>query len=318
MVATGRQTETNATAAPHGIASGSQQRMEQECIADRLTRIGASADRLGLSIFSANLDADDARSLTSLIESEIIPRMLIAHSGPVAPLPPPTGDAAITAADLDAFVPLAMTIEADELLALIDILLARGVAVETLLVDLLAPTARRLGEYWESDHCDFTEVTMGLWRLQEVVHDLASRRPAIAIRPESGRRALFAAVPGDQHTFGAMMIEEIFRRESWDTDRLCDVNATELLDHAAQHWFDVIGLTISCDCHIGALGAIIADLRTVSRNRQVCIMIGGRIVNAQPALVSQVGADGMAGDAKSAPRIASQLVRQRGRALASS
>jgi len=197
-------------------------------------------------------------------------------------------------------------------------LLARGVAAETLLVDLLAPAARRLGEYWESDLCDFTEVTMGLWRLQEVVHDLAARRPTIAVRPESGRRALFAPLPGDQHSFGAMMIEDIFRRDGWDTDRLCEANVTDLLDHVGQHWFDIIGLTISCDCHIGPLRTLIADLRTVSRNRQVTIMIGGRTVSADPALVSQVGADAMAGDAKSAPKVASQLVRERERVATAS
>ena len=61
------------------------------------------------------------------------------------------------------------------------------------MVDLLAPAARLLGEYWEDDRCDFVDVTMGLWRLQEVVHEIAARAPAD--RAAGGRRALARCSP---------------------------------------------------------------------------------------------------------------------------
>ena len=49
----------------------------------------------------------------------------------------------------------------------------RGASVETLYLDLLAPTARHLGDLWDADVCDFTEVTVGLGRLQQVLHELS-------------------------------------------------------------------------------------------------------------------------------------------------
>eukprot|EP01035_Chromulina_nebulosa_P032366 gene32366-43242_t len=108
---------------------------------------------------------DEERSLSSLIESEIIPRLMVASGGlrdaavdgPV----PGEGSGQITEAEVAALAPLALQIEADELIDYADRILGRGVPVSNLLVDLLAPAARLLGEYWEQDRCDFVDVTMG-------------------------------------------------------------------------------------------------------------------------------------------------------------
>ena len=184
--------------------------------------------------------------------------------------------------------------------------LARGATVEALLVDLLAPAARRLGEYWEEDRCDFVDVTMGLWRLQEVVHELAARGPVD--RRHAAPRALFAAMPGDQHSFGAVVIEDVFARAGWATDRLGDTAMPELLDRAGEEWFDVIGLTVSCDSHTAALPSAIVALRNVSRNPRVVVMVGGRVFAENPRLASDVGADGTARDARSAVKMAQELI----------
>ncbi|WP_245584434.1 cobalamin B12-binding domain-containing protein [Novosphingobium acidiphilum] len=271
---------------------------------------------MGLSAFRARIDADYARSLTALIESQIIPRMMVAHSGATTSCTAVIADDVIGADEIAAFAPLVMQIEADELFAVVEAILARGVPMESVLVDLLAPTARMLGEFWENDTCDFMDVTMGLWRLQEVVHEITGGMTTGQTSADGGRRALFCPVPGDQHSLGTVMIDDIFRRDGWMTDRLCDPQTPELLKRAQAQWFDIIGLTVSCDCHIGPLRAIIAALRNISKNPHVGIMVGGRVFSANPELAVQVGADGTAVDAKSAPRVADQLVRERERAVA--
>ena len=262
--------------------------------------------------------------LSTLIETEIIPRLVVAHAAdtPAAPahfvpMDAPGTAEIVTADDVEAMLPLALNVEADLLLGHVEAILARGVSVDAVMVDLLAPAARLLGEYWEDDRCDFVDVTMGLWRLQEVVHELATRVPADRPLNIGGHRALFASMPGDQHSFGTVVIDELFRREGWLTDRLSDVETPELLRRAADDWFDMIGLTISCDCHIAGLGAIIVALRNVSRNPRVSIMVGGRIFSADPDLAATVGADGTARDAKLALKLADTLVRARERETAS-
>ena len=271
----------------------------------------AAANPFSLATFRGHIDAEYARSLTSLIESEIIPRMMVAHATGLPIADPTDKNAAVDAFEVEAFAPLVMQVEADEVLAHVESMIARGVPFESVLVDLLAPTARLLGEYWESDRCDFVEVTMGLWRLQEVVHEISARQPVLHTPADAARRALFAPMPGEQHSLGTVMIDDIFRREGWLTDRLCDAPAAELLARVEEDWFDIIGLTVSCDCHIGAARSIIAAMRKISKNPQVCVMVGGRIFSADPDLAAQVGADGTASDAKAAPRVADGLVRQR-------
>jgi methanogenic corrinoid protein MtbC1 len=279
---------------------------------DRLARnFPIDAERLGA--FTAQVDRDYGRSLSKLIEREIIPRLMAVHAGdPRAPMPE---EQPIDAAEIAAFAPMVMQIDADALLAHIETILDRGVAVETVMVDLLAPAARLLGEYWEEDRCDFVDVTMGLWRLQEVVHEIAARAP-VGRAGAGPYRALFASMPGDQHSFGAVVIEEVFRRGGWHTDRLSEADTAVLLNSIAERHYDVIGLTISCDCHIAPLSSIISALRSVSCNPRVCIMVGGRIFSAMPKLADTVGADGTARDAKLALKLAGDLVRQRARETA--
>ncbi|MDO6416232.1 cobalamin-dependent protein [Sphingomonas sp. BIUV-7] len=236
---------------------------------------------------------------------------MIAHAAPARATPAGEFDPIIDVVEIEAFAPLVMQVEADALLSHVETILARGIAFETVMVDLLAPTARLLGEYWEEDRCDFVDVTMGLWRLQEVIHEISARVPAGKLAPSGGRRALFASMPGDQHSFGAVLIDEVFRRDGWLTDRLSEPEAASLLRRVAAESFDIIGLTVSCDCHIASLASFIAALRNVSKNPRLCVMVGGRIFSADPDLAAHVGADGTARDAKLALKVAVELVRAR-------
>lgn len=287
-------------AVPHRMPRG--QRLRQ--------RIDARSLAALRSVLTSRDEED--RSLSSLIESEIIPRLMVANGGlrdatvdgPVAA----EGAGQITEAEIAALAPLALQIEADELLDYADRILSRGVPVSNLLVDLLAPAARLLGEYWEQDRCDFVDVTMGLWRLQEVVHEVAGRASSARRLGSAGRRALFAVMPGDQHSFGTVVIDEVFCREGWMTDRLAEGPASDLLDRVAGTWFDLVGLTVSCDCHTANLTLVITALRNVSRNPRVRVMVGGRVFVEQPELANQVGADGTARDAKVALTVAEDLV----------
>lgn len=258
--------------------------------------------------FQRRADVEYSRSLTRLIESEIIPRLLVAHGTGVRAAVDVAHHDSIAPEEVEAFAPLSLQVEADELLEHVDTLVARGVSLDTLLVDLLAPAARLLGQFWEDDRCDFVDVTMGLWRLQEVVHELSARAPLDRHGGGSERRALFASMPGDQHSFGTVVIDELFGRHGWTTDRLSEATTAQLVERVGEAWFDLVGLTISCDCHIAPLSSVIEALRDASRNPRLCVMVGGRVFAGNPALAAEVGADGTAPDARVAVQVAGDLV----------
>jgi methanogenic corrinoid protein MtbC1 len=252
---------------------------------------------------------EQTRSLSRLIECEIIPRLLVAHTG-VAPATgcDAAGSALVSPEEAAAFAPLALEVEADELLQHVERLVARGVSFETLLVDLLAPAARRLGELWDDDRCDFVDVTMGLWRLQEVVHELSGSVPTAGYATYPAHRALFASLAGDHHSFGTVVIDEMFCASGWITDRLNEATTEDLLERVRTEAFDLVGLTITCDCHIAPLPSIVRAVRASSRNPRICVMVGGRVFAQNADLAGAVGADGTAPDARVAVRVAGALV----------
>jgi MerR family transcriptional regulator, light-induced transcriptional regulator len=255
--------------------------------------------------------------LVELIEGEIIPRLLVAHRREtlvqIAPLSASGLDPAlerISDRDIALFADMALDQQAHILIRHVDAMLDRGVSVETILIDLLAPVARALGEQWERDEVDFIEVTMGLWRLQEIVHDLAARVPGVAPDPESDRRALFALMPGDQHCFGTLLIDECFRRRGWSTQCLTAATEAQLIAVVEERWFELIGLTVPTDHHIDALPRLIGALRKASRNPHVGVLVGGHLFNGNPELVVRVGADATAPDARQAVERAEQLLEE--------
>jgi methanogenic corrinoid protein MtbC1 len=120
-------------------------------------------------------------------------------------------------------------------------------------------------------------------------------------------------MPGNQHNFGTVVMDELFRREGWITERMTDAETSDLLRGVRRDWFDLIGLTVSCDCHIEQVASLIVALRNVSRNSGVCIMVGGPVFSKDPDLAAKIGADGTAADAKLALKVALALVRKRER-----
>jgi methanogenic corrinoid protein MtbC1 len=242
--------------------------------------------------------------IADLIENAVVPRVLEAHRDDETHLEARDRwhDEAVS------FAALAIDADAEELLARLDSMLAGGTEIESILIDILAPAARRLGIMWEQDDCDFVDVTMGLWRLQEVVRELSARVPARHSKPDAGYRAVFSAMPGEQHNFGTVIVEDIFRRAGWSTELLLDAQQGALLNAVARERFDLVGLTVSLDVHTERLPSLILAIRSVSRNPRLCILLGGPVLITDPQLALRVGADGTAADAQQAVALADQLV----------
>jgi MerR family transcriptional regulator, light-induced transcriptional regulator len=251
-------------------------------------------------------------ALARVIESDIIPRLLMTHRGQDVPAPAMAHPGAeIPAGFADQFAAATLTEEVGPLLARVEGLMAGGVTVETIYLQLLAPAARRLGAWWDEDACDFVDVTMGLWRCQEIVHALSALIPGAAPVAGAERRALFSPAPGEQHGLGAIIVEEFFRREGWQTWSAPALDEDELVALVAGRAFDIVGLTVSVERHVAPLERSIAALRRASRNPDVIVLVGGRVFTERPALADDVGADGTAADGAQAVRLADRLLECR-------
>ncbi len=244
-------------------------------------------------------------ALAQLIEGEIIPRLLAAHQSSSSEIiPMSTG--VIAPAELERFARKAMVEDFAQLMDNVDLFMRRGVAVETIYFDLLAPAAKRLGVMWEEDLCSFTDVIIGLCRLQQIVYEFADR-VHVENGGGDGRTALFALTPGDQHSLGLIMVVEFFRQAGWRTICMPDATAEDLVDIVTSERFDLIGFSMANERWLEPLPPLITQLRGASRNPDVRVIVGGRVFVENPERVALVGADETAQDAREAVRTAARL-----------
>jgi MerR family transcriptional regulator, light-induced transcriptional regulator len=251
--------------------------------------------------------------LISAVEHSIVPRLL--HSAnlhhPRHNLTESEAEIAVTE-----FVKLIVTNQGDQAVALIQALELRGATVQDIYLGVLAPVAKRLGVLWEEDDADFTQVTLGMWRLHQIMHDLSAKfqREGSAQRDTHSHlkhEAILVPVPGSQHTLGLLMVVEFFRREGWSVWGEPQLSLPELIAAVKRKNFDLIGLSISTADQLEVLKETIQKVRASSMNTKIHVMVGGPLIVAQPELAAQVGAIATAPDAPTAVAVANQLVSRR-------
>ena len=259
-------------------------------------------------------DSDRAR-LERTIEEQIIPRLMMMHRTAVeAPQAAPMPANALRSDNVAELARLVVGRDGDDAFGYVQGLRERGVPLEQIYLDLLVPTARLLGEMWNADYCDFTDVTIGLWRLQQLLHNLSPAFLNDAQPRSADRRLLLVPEPREQHTFGLIMVAEFFRRAGWDVWDEPLSSREALLDLIRREAFSVVGLSVGYDARLDSLKETIRLVRQQSRNRDVKVMVGGALFVERPDRVALVGADSTASDGREAIREAESLV---GAALAS-
>ena len=249
------------------------------------------------------------RSLLSLVEAEIIPRLMSAHRDPCHKS---AGATDITRDEIVAFTQALLAQDVATANVLVAELREVGYTIDAIYLQLLAPSARYLGELWEADTCNFSEVTLCLWRIQTMLYDLSPAFQSDAMLRAAApieRRILIANLPGHQHTLGVSMLSEFFRREGWVTLTIPSPQPREIQDSLSMDWFDVLALSAGTDREIEDLQKTIEAARKTSRNPRLAIMVGGALLLRRPELVTIVGADGTAHDANSALTMAANLVQ---------
>lgn len=216
--------------------------------------------------------------------------------------------APILPAEVEAMVRLLRGAEEGAAAGYVRTLLDGGAPLEQLYLELLAPAARRLGVMWESDECDFVEVTLGLGRVQRLLRELSQLFLAHAPAGEPTGAVLLTCVPGEQHTLGLVMVGEFLLRDGWRVLVGAPWTEDDLVAMVRAEWFDVLGYSVGSAQRLPALRRDIRRLKGASRNPQLQIMVGGPLFADQPSLVAEVGAHAHAADARQAPQVARALL----------
>ncbi len=245
--------------------------------------------------------------LSHTVETEVVPRLLLIHRGP-----PSAEEARVPPVGADDVAGLVAALLADQGAkadGIIEAVRARGATLEQVSLDLMATAARRMGEMWVDDECTYTDVTLGVWRMQGLLRALS---PVFEARCDhvrgGGRRALIAVAPGENHAFGTDMVSGFLRLSGWEVSNEPTISADALADRVRRDPATVIGISFGCSDDLQALAGLVTLVRRAA-GRPVGIMVGGHIVTKSPTLALRTGADAIALDARHSVRQAEGLLQ---------
>jgi methanogenic corrinoid protein MtbC1 len=241
--------------------------------------------------------------LANVVSHQIVPRLRNLHRSA-----PEIADI-IRPEEIDQFAHLVLSPDIRTAEAFVTLLRERGLSMELLFEELLAPAARHLGEMWNHDECDFVDVTLGLGRLQRLLatFNCTHQDPVLMDR----RTILMSPMPGDQHSFGLAMVEKFLRAGGWRVRAERVASISELTQLVRNEWFAIVGIAAGYNQHLDDLAAAIAKVRQHSCNASIGVIVGGPVFVADPAKATQVGADGTAINAPLAVLAAQRIFDQR-------
>ncbi len=249
--------------------------------------------------------------LSDAIESEILPALLGASKLGSAALPHAETLAhpgALAQDQIVAFVELVIAEDMEAARGIADRVIVQAGGRDALLHQLLTPAARHLGWMWERDDADFMTVTLGVYRLDQIMRETAYGGACQPRAHGYDHRVLLLPAPGEQHSFGIGMVADVFREDGWCVRSGPAVSRGQLQQLVREEWFDVIGLSVSTERWLKGLPACIRAVRHASCNPHAYVMVGGYAVVNHAERTRFLGADATASDARDALAQANQYM----------
>lgn len=254
-------------------------------------------------------DTDCRAAMRSVLETQIIPRLLQAtRATPVESSDVHRGK--VEGTDVEDFARLCATGDRSACETLVARLRAGGLQPDGVLLDLVTPAARRLGQRWEEDTLDFMSVTVGLVMMHELVHGLGYEVHDGPQTCGAVRRVMLASAPGSQHVLGLSIVSEFFRKAGWQVVIEVSPSAHELCRAVGNEWFDLLGVSVALDSQLVDLQALIGRLRKASRNGDAPVLLGGPAFTRDGLQAESFGAHAICRDAREAINMAAELVRR--------
>lgn len=255
------------------------------------------------------------QALARTVQTEIIPRLVLSLREANRPAGTPPS-AATCPGEVAAFVQVVLAGDMKEACSSIDAMRSRGQSLERIYLDLMEPAAQRLGDLWNADICDFVTVTVGIMRLQQILHEFGLAFRCEAEPREHGHRALLVPAAGEKDsfghlmfgTFGLVMAAEFLRRDGWDAYVDSSASSEEAAIIARREWFDIVAMSLSDESHLAELAAGIRQIRRASRNRAIGVIVSGPVFRNHPEMIRCVGADAAATDGRQAAVQADDLM----------
>lgn len=250
----------------------------------------------------------------NMLTQEVIPRLVLLEEEATQITPMPVGSLRAMALRLAEW---AVEKDLRSCQSCITALLREGYAIDRVLLEVVQPAARHLGKRWNDDSCNFADVTLGMWNIQQVFTDLLVTferpGPGFFVPHALSPSVLFCTLPGCQHRLGVQMVSAFFARSGWITQLAQAPTEQALLEEIRLFGPDLVGLSVSSERDMRGAAEFISRVRSLCTDKEgrgPSVMIGGPAVTVFPELARQAGADFLAGDAPEAIQAAEKYLKK--------
>ena len=284
--------------------------MWEDCLVSNApTNATFEQDKKTHPIEKACTEGEYLESLVKTIERNILPHIIEQHLDASIPTQLPVKQI-INQKAVDDLTKLVLQEDARISVNYVKDIHASGIALEDIYLLLLTPVARKLGAMWDEDQSSFTEVTIALWRIKQLMYDLSPVFQQYAEQGKTGSSIMLVPLPGSQHNLGLFMVSEFFAKAGWRIWGELAATEEDIVSMAANEWFDIVGLSASVREQFPQLKELIKSIKAKSKNPNVGVIIGSPVFNQFPELIEDLGADMVGMDAADALEKASFYVER--------
>lgn len=164
---------------------------------------------------------------------------------------------------------------------------------------LLQPALYRVGTLWHRNEISIGQEHRATAISRSILAELFLREGGSV--PETGRRALFAAVEQDLHIVGPQVVADAFALAGWSVRHLDARTSLDRLIAEADAWRpELIGLSVSLSQQLPELKRAVSALRSELSSSRPTVMVGGRPTNQFADIWRWAGADAWSPDAEGA------------------
>lgn len=187
--------------------------------------------------------------------------------------------------------------------------LQAGTTIESIYLEVLQPTLRRLGDMWQAGEISVAEEHYCSAATHVVISQL---QPHLLSSHASVKTVVAACVGEELHELGLRMVAGLFERSGWNTVYLgpntpADSIAKAVVANQAQ----VLAVSVTLTRHLFSLSDVVRLVRSSAGCEHVKLLVGGHPFHVDPLLWKRVGADATAWDAKEAVGITERLIEFR-------
>ena len=248
---------------------------------------------------SASSEDDECRrSMRTVLESHIIPRLVQAHRSSDEGRAANDTASRLLGDEVTAFAVFCAGGKREQAAELIERLRTEGLEQEDIFIELITPAARYLGVQWEEDLLSFADVTIGLVLMHEVIHGMGYEYHDGPQHGGGVKRVMLASAPGSQHVLGLSIVSEFFRKAGWQVVLEVSPSRTELCHAVQNEWFDLVGISVALDSQLDTLSALVDSLKVASRNPSTPVLLGGPVFSLGAHRAEAFGAQAICVDAR--------------------